>query len=106
MKTDNAYDLVAQTTLCVCMNLVNLVVQSMRQSQRLITQNLCINEEVTRLRSLSLINDRCLELQKNKKKGIRTSCETRCLAHLVWLCRYQQPEEGRWTVQGEEEESC
>ena len=33
-------------------------------------QNLCINEAVTRLRSLTLINDRCLEMQKNKKKGV------------------------------------
>ncbi|KAJ8249834.1 hypothetical protein COCON_G00230500 [Conger conger] len=29
-------------------------------------QNLCINEEVLRLGSIQLINDRCLEMQKNK----------------------------------------
>lgn len=29
-------------------------------------QNLCINEAVKRLKSLSLVNDRCIELQKNK----------------------------------------
>ncbi|KAK2157466.1 hypothetical protein LSH36_191g04084 [Paralvinella palmiformis] len=31
-------------------------------------QNMCINEEVKKLNSLSLINDRCLEMQKNKDK--------------------------------------
>ncbi|XP_033095737.1 ATP-dependent DNA helicase DDX11-like [Anneissia japonica] len=31
-------------------------------------QNLCVNEAVKKLSSLSLMNDRCLELQKNKKK--------------------------------------
>ncbi|GAB1601699.1 ATP-dependent DNA helicase DDX11-like isoform X1 [Argonauta hians] len=30
-------------------------------------QNLCINDTVQRLKSLTLINDRCLELQKSKK---------------------------------------
>lgn len=29
-------------------------------------QNLCVNEEVRRLGSIHLINDRCLEMQKNK----------------------------------------
>ncbi|XP_010170476.1 ATP-dependent DNA helicase DDX11, partial [Antrostomus carolinensis] len=29
-------------------------------------QNLCVNEEVQRLRALQLINDRCMEMQKNK----------------------------------------
>ncbi|XP_053356497.1 ATP-dependent DNA helicase DDX11 isoform X1 [Clarias gariepinus] len=29
-------------------------------------QNLCINPEVARLRSVQMINDRCMELQKNK----------------------------------------
>uniref|UniRef100_A0A8C0HNX3 DEAD/H-box helicase 11 n=1 Tax=Buteo japonicus TaxID=224669 RepID=A0A8C0HNX3_9AVES len=29
-------------------------------------QNLCVNEEVRRLGALSLINDRCMEMQKNK----------------------------------------
>ncbi|XP_072040850.1 ATP-dependent DNA helicase DDX11-like [Amphiura filiformis] len=31
-------------------------------------QNLCINETVKKLKSLSLVNDRCLEMQKNKKE--------------------------------------
>ena len=35
-------------------------------------QNLCINEDVKRLRHLTLINDRCLEMQRNKKKGLAT----------------------------------
>ncbi|XP_059508252.1 ATP-dependent DNA helicase DDX11 isoform X2 [Stegostoma tigrinum] len=30
-------------------------------------QNMCVNDEVRRLRSLQLINDRCLEMQKNKR---------------------------------------
>ncbi|XP_051886100.1 ATP-dependent DNA helicase DDX11 [Pristis pectinata] len=30
-------------------------------------QNLCVNEEVRCLRSVQLINDRCLEMQKNKR---------------------------------------
>lgn len=30
-------------------------------------QNLCVNETVQKLKSLTLINDRCLELQKSKK---------------------------------------
>ena len=29
-------------------------------------QNLCINEEVRRLGSIQRINDRCMEMQKNK----------------------------------------
>ncbi|XP_059644608.1 uncharacterized protein LOC132286308 [Cornus florida] len=33
-------------------------------------KNLCINEEVLKLRSSIHINERCLELQKNKKKNI------------------------------------
>uniref|UniRef100_A0A4X2K4D5 DEAD/H-box helicase 11 n=1 Tax=Vombatus ursinus TaxID=29139 RepID=A0A4X2K4D5_VOMUR len=45
---------------------------------RLITlgsrQNLCVNEEVKRLGSVHLINDRCLEMQKNKH-GTYQSCE-------------------------------
>ncbi|XP_064609498.1 ATP-dependent DNA helicase DDX11-like [Liolophura sinensis] len=32
-------------------------------------QNMCINDSVKKLKSLSLINDRCLEMQKNKKSG-------------------------------------
>ncbi|XP_038055247.1 ATP-dependent DNA helicase DDX11-like [Patiria miniata] len=34
-------------------------------------QNLCINEAVKKLKSLSLINDRCLEMQKKKKEKSR-----------------------------------
>ena len=36
-------------------------------------QNLCINPEVTRLKSLTLMNDRCLEMQKKKKKKAAAS---------------------------------
>uniref|UniRef100_A0A0L8I8X1 Helicase ATP-binding domain-containing protein n=1 Tax=Octopus bimaculoides TaxID=37653 RepID=A0A0L8I8X1_OCTBM len=32
-------------------------------------QNMCINENVQRLKSLTLINDQCLELQKSKKSS-------------------------------------
>ena len=35
-------------------------------------QNLCINEDVKRLKHLTLINDRCLEMQRNKKKSMAT----------------------------------
>lgn len=31
-----------------------------------ILQNLCVNEEVRRLGSIQRINDRCMEMQKNK----------------------------------------
>ncbi|XP_040452953.1 ATP-dependent DNA helicase DDX11 isoform X1 [Falco naumanni] len=31
-----------------------------------VTKNLCVNEEVQRLGALQLINDRCMEMQKNK----------------------------------------
>lgn len=41
-----------------------------RDQTRVVTlgsrQNLCVNEAVKRLKSLNLINDRCVELQKNK----------------------------------------
>ena len=36
-----------------------------------VLQNLCINEDVKRLKSLTLINDRCLEMQRNKKKSMQ-----------------------------------
>lgn len=36
-----------------------------------ILQNLCVNEEVRRLGSIQRINDRCMELQKNKHGGSR-----------------------------------
>lgn len=41
-------------------------------------QNLCINEEVRRLGSSQRINDRCMEMQKNKHGGSpsHTSCRT------------------------------
>ena len=35
-----------------------------------VPQSLCINEDVKRLKSLTLINDRCLEMQRNKKKSM------------------------------------
>ncbi|XP_048589126.1 ATP-dependent DNA helicase DDX11 [Nematostella vectensis] len=42
------------------------------ESTRLVTlgsrQNLCINPDVKKLKSINQINDRCLELQKNKKE--------------------------------------
>uniref|UniRef100_A0A669DHQ9 ATP-dependent DNA helicase DDX11 n=1 Tax=Oreochromis niloticus TaxID=8128 RepID=A0A669DHQ9_ORENI len=34
-------------------------------------QNLCINEEVRRLGSIQRINDRCMEMQKNKHEGVK-----------------------------------
>ncbi|XP_077984674.1 ATP-dependent DNA helicase DDX11-like [Glandiceps talaboti] len=39
-------------------------------------QNLCINEAVRKLKSLSLMNDKCLEMQKNKKE-VKTTEEDR-----------------------------
>uniref|UniRef100_A0A8D0FD47 DEAD/H-box helicase 11 n=1 Tax=Strix occidentalis caurina TaxID=311401 RepID=A0A8D0FD47_STROC len=33
-------------------------------------QNLCVNEEVRRLGALQLINDRCMEMQKNKHEAV------------------------------------
>ena len=33
-------------------------------------QNLCVNEAVRKLNSVSLMNDMCLDLQKNKNKGV------------------------------------
>ena len=34
-----------------------------------VLQSMCINEKVRKLGSSSLINERCLELRKSKKKG-------------------------------------
>uniref|UniRef100_A0AAX7TZC8 Helicase ATP-binding domain-containing protein n=1 Tax=Astatotilapia calliptera TaxID=8154 RepID=A0AAX7TZC8_ASTCA len=34
-------------------------------------QNLCINEEVRQLGSIQRINDRCMEMQKNKHEGVK-----------------------------------
>ncbi|XP_072408554.1 ATP-dependent DNA helicase DDX11 isoform X1 [Chiloscyllium punctatum] len=36
-------------------------------------QNMCVNDEVRYLRSLQLINDRCLEMQKNKRDDRKRS---------------------------------
>ncbi|XP_060695508.1 ATP-dependent DNA helicase DDX11 isoform X2 [Hemiscyllium ocellatum] len=36
-------------------------------------QNMCVNDEVRHLRSLQLINDRCLEMQKNKRDDRKRS---------------------------------
>ncbi|CAF0737627.1 unnamed protein product [Didymodactylos carnosus] len=51
-------------------------------------QNLCINESVLKLKSVSLINERCLELQKKKKekkttrgKRQKTACGCSYLQH-------------------------
>lgn len=43
-----------------------------------VPQNLCVNEDVRKLKSNNRINDRCLELQKNKKKG---GCYSSYLIH-------------------------
>lgn len=42
-------------------------------------QNLCINPEVVRLGNVQTMNDRCLEMQKNKhgQKGKHTVCQFR-----------------------------
>ena len=51
-------------------------------------QNLCINEDVMRLKYLTLINDRCLEMQRNKKKSMytwNTLCST---TNSVWYSIY------------------
>lgn len=45
-------------------------------------QNLCINEDVKRLKNINKINDRCLELQKKDKGGCRDGW--RDLMNLVW----------------------
>ncbi|XP_041458107.1 ATP-dependent DNA helicase DDX11-like isoform X2 [Lytechinus variegatus] len=39
-------------------------------------QNLCINEAVKKLRSMTLINDRCLEMQSKKKSGKKDADST------------------------------
>ncbi|XP_067907179.1 ATP-dependent DNA helicase DDX11 isoform X2 [Heterodontus francisci] len=36
-------------------------------------QNMCVNDEVRHLRSVQMINDRCLEMQKNKRADRRRS---------------------------------
>jgi hypothetical protein len=35
----------------------------------LFIQNLCINESVLKLKSIALINEKCLDLQKQKKES-------------------------------------
>ncbi|KAK2177258.1 hypothetical protein NP493_610g02000 [Ridgeia piscesae] len=52
-------------------------------------QNLCINEAVKRLKSLNLINDRCLELQRNKTVTKKTGdCETKKRKALTGGCPF------------------
>ncbi|NWI37993.1 DDX11 helicase, partial [Picathartes gymnocephalus] len=48
-------------------------------------QNLCVNEEVRRLGALQLINDRCMEMQKNKheKKSDENEGKKRCASRTV-----------------------
>ncbi|XP_075920134.1 ATP-dependent DNA helicase DDX11-like [Petromyzon marinus] len=43
-------------------------------------QTLCVNAEVRRLRSLQAINERCLELQRNKPRETRAPREEGCLS--------------------------
>ena len=45
-------------------------------------QNLCINDAVRRMKSISMINDRCLELQKNKT-GKPTPCSG-TMGFIIW----------------------
>ncbi|NXW79524.1 DDX11 helicase, partial [Hirundo rustica] len=49
-------------------------------------QSLCVNEEVRRLGALQLINDRCMEMQKNKhekKSNEENEGKKRCVSHTV-----------------------
>ncbi|NXU66541.1 DDX11 helicase, partial [Horornis vulcanius] len=49
-------------------------------------QNLCVNEEVQRLGALQLINDRCMEMQKNKrekKSNEENEGKKRCVSRTV-----------------------
>ncbi|XP_042651191.1 ATP-dependent DNA helicase DDX11 isoform X4 [Tyto alba] len=49
-------------------------------------QNLCVNEEVRRLGALQLINDRCMEMQKNKqekKSDEEKEGKKRCVSRTV-----------------------
>ncbi|NXX34826.1 DDX11 helicase, partial [Nicator chloris] len=49
-------------------------------------QNLCVNEEVRRLGALQLINDRCMEMQKNKhekKSNEENEGKKRCVSRTV-----------------------
>uniref|UniRef100_A0A8D0FBY3 ATP-dependent DNA helicase DDX11 n=1 Tax=Strix occidentalis caurina TaxID=311401 RepID=A0A8D0FBY3_STROC len=62
-------------------------------------QNLCVNEEVRRLGALQLINDRCMEMQKNKhekksdeemegkrRRASRTVCPFYSYEQMQFLC--------------------
>lgn len=52
-------------------------------------QNLCINEAVKRLKSLNLINDRCLELQRNKTVTKKTGdCQMKKRKSLTGGCPF------------------
>jgi len=44
---------------------------------------MCINDQVKKLRSVQLINDRCLELQKKKKS---LSCNVEMCLVFVYVC--------------------
>ncbi|NXO65861.1 DDX11 helicase, partial [Phainopepla nitens] len=46
-------------------------------------QNLCVNEEVRRLGALQLINDRCMEMQKNKHEKKSDEGKKRRVSHTM-----------------------
>lgn len=76
-------------------------------------QNLCINEEVRRLGSIQQINDRCMEMQKNKH-GETLSHISRCtregvcgLCHLCFcLTEKQHQEDGAKRKRGPAKSTC
>ncbi|XP_039917850.1 ATP-dependent DNA helicase DDX11 isoform X3 [Hirundo rustica] len=57
-------------------------------------QSLCVNEEVRRLGALQLINDRCMEMQKNKhekKSNEENEGKKRCLVVLPYQMLLHEP---------------
>ncbi|NXG40911.1 DDX11 helicase, partial [Psilopogon haemacephalus] len=59
-------------------------------------QNLCVNEEVRRLGSLQLINDRCVEMQKNKhekKSDEEKAGQKRHASHTTTSCPFYSYEQ-------------